>query len=129
MRDQISEVIEVQALSPVRGVSPPGPEEGEYGAVTLPGSWPVLSFVFFVAALAARVLVGLVPRELRPPLPRPLLAVLAVLVFSALGLLFGLLGRRNPQTAGTARIAIFLNAVALVLSLLATLAFFVILRR
>lgn len=128
MHDAVSEVSEVKALSPVRGVSPPGPEEGEYGAVTLPGSWPVLSFVFFVAALAARALVGLVPRELRP-LPRPQLAVLAVLVFAALGLLFGLLGRRNPQTAGTARIAIFLNAVALVLSLLATLAFFVIWRR
>lgn len=122
------EIREVKALAPAAGVSPPGADEGEYGAVSLPGSWPVLSFLFFTAALAARAVVGLIPRELRP-LPRPLLSIVAVLVFSGLGLIFGLLGRRNPQTAGTARIAMFLNAVVFVLSLLATAAFFAILQR
>jgi hypothetical protein len=118
----------VRALSPAAGVNPPSPEEGEYGAVALPSSWPVLSLLFFAAALAARVFVNLIPREVRP-LSRPVLTAVIVPAFALLGLLCGLLGKRNAQAAGTARLGIFLNAVTLALSFLALFAYWIILHR
>jgi hypothetical protein len=45
----------------------------------------------------------------------------------ALGLLFGLLGLRNPEGRGIARIGVFLNATVLVLGVLAFVVFFRIL--
>jgi hypothetical protein len=118
----------VRALSPAAGVNPPSPEEGEYGAVALPSSWPVLSLLFFAAALASRVFVNLIPREVRP-LPGPILTAVVVPVFAFLGLGCGLLGKRHRQAAGTARLGIFLNAVTLVLSFLALFAYWIILHR
>jgi hypothetical protein len=116
------------ALSPAAGVNPPSPDEGEYGAVALPSSWPVLSLLFFAAALASRIFVNLIPRELRP-LPGPILTAVVVPALALVGLFFGFVGRRNPRTAGTSRLGIFLNAVTLVLSFLALFAYWLILRR
>jgi len=118
----------VPALSPAAGINPPSPEEGEYGAVALPSSWPVLSLLFFAAALGSRLFVSLLPRELLP-FPRPLLTAMVVPVFALLGLVCGVLGKRNRQAAATARLGIFFNTVTLVLSFLALVAYWVIMHR
>ena len=81
-----------------------------------------------MGSLAARFLVRLVPRDWLEPWMRPLLPGLAVLIFAILGILFGLAGLRNAKGRGLARIALFLNVTVLVLGILATVAFFTILR-
>lgn len=106
----------------------PEPFGGEYGTITLSGAWHVLSLVFFVGALGARFLTALVPREaLTGVIWRPVLTAFSVPLLAALGLLFALVGLRNPAGRGAAKIALFLNAVVLVLSGLALWAFFYIL--
>lgn len=103
--------------------------EGEYAALDLPDGWHVASLVCFLGSLAARFLVRLLPRGWPEPWMRPILPGLAVLAFSLLGILFGLLGLRSAKGRGLARIALFLNVTVFVLGLLAVAAFFTILRR
>ncbi len=106
----------------------PEPGGGEYGTVTLPHVWHVLSLLFFAAAMGARFLTALIPRELlRGIIWRPLLTAFAVPLLATLGLLFALIGLRSPEGRGAAKIALFLNATVLVLSGLALWAFFRIL--
>lgn len=103
----------------------PDPLGGEYGTITLPHAWHVLSLVFFAAALGARFLTALVPRELIAGLIwRPILTAFAVPLLAAFGLLFALIGLRRPEGRGAAKIALFLNATVLLLSGLALWAFF-----
>jgi len=105
---------------------PPEPGGGEYGEVSLPELWHVASLAFFLAALGARFVVELVPAALRP-LPKPLLSAVAVPVLAGCGLALGLVGLGRVESRGIARIAVFLNAVALVLSALALAAYLYIL--
>ena len=91
---------------------------GEYGVVRVPDAWHVLSLLFFLAALGARFLTALIPRELSPMYYRPILTAYSIPMLAAVGLLFGLLGLRNPEGRSTARVALFLNGVVLVLGCL-----------
>lgn len=100
--------------------------EGEYGALDMPDAWHVASLVCFVAALGARFVVKLLPVA-NAYFGRVFLPGLAVLGLAVLGVLFGLLGLRNPEGRGIARIGIFLNATVLVLGVLAFVVFFRIL--
>lgn len=102
--------------------------DGEYGAIEVPDAWHVLSLVFFVAALGARFLVGLLPAVSGAgPFFRPMMSAMAVPTFAAAGLLFGLVGLRSARTRGAARIGILLNLIVLALSGLAFFAFYKIL--
>jgi hypothetical protein len=120
------------AMDPERSFDPLG---GEYGVVALPDAWHVLSLACFLAALGARFLAALLPRGFShgwPPgwggfLYRPLLTALLVPAFAGLGLLFGLLGLRRPESRSAARLALGLNGIVLALSALALLAYFAIL--
>ncbi len=106
----------------------PDPFGGEYGTITLPHSWHVLSLVFFGASLGARFLTSLIPRELLVGVIwRPVLTAFAVPLLAGLGVLFALPGLRHPEGRGAAKIALFLNGTVLVLSGLALWAFFRIL--
>lgn len=109
----------------VTGTAPP--PEDEYALVSLGGGPGLLSLVFFVLALGSRFLVDLLPPEMRPFPWGILLPGLGVPVLSFLGLLFGLVGVRRASGRGFARMGILLNSIALVLSALAILAFFLIL--
>ncbi len=114
-----------------RGDHPPHAElhDGAYGVVTSPGGFHILSLLFFLAALGARFVTALVPRELlRSVFPnRTTATAILVPAFAALGLLCALIALRNPETRGTARIALGLNGVVLLLSGLALWWFFRIL--
>lgn len=101
--------------------------DGEYGVIRIPDAWHVLSLLCFLAAMGARLLISLVPREVGPHFYRPLLTACAVPVLATIGILFGLLGLRNPEGRSTARVALFLNGVVLVLGILALAAFYWIL--
>jgi hypothetical protein len=90
----------------------------EYSVVRMPDAWHVLSLLFFLAALGARFLTALIPREVSPMYWRPILTAFAIPVLAAIGVLFGLLGLRHPEGRRTARIALFLNGVVLVLGCL-----------
>ncbi len=104
--------------------------DGEYAALDLPAGWHVASLVCFLAALGSRFLVSLfLPARWPSSWMRPLVPGVAVLLFAALGIVFGLLGLRNAKSRNMARIGVFLNAIVLVLGLLAAFAFFAILRR
>jgi hypothetical protein len=103
------------------------PFDGEYGAVTAPGGFHVLSLLCFVAALGARFLAPLLPAGLRGLLYRPVLIAFLVPAFAGLGFLFGLIALRKPETRGAAKIALGLNGIVLVLSGLLIWAFFRIL--
>ena len=106
----------------------PEPLVGEYGTVTLPHAWHVLSLVFFAAAMGARFLTALVPRELIAGIIwRPVLTAFTVPLLATIGLLCALIGLRRPEGRGAAKIALFLNATVLLLSGLALWAFFWIL--
>jgi ABC-type sugar transport system permease subunit len=106
----------------------PDPFAGEYGTVTLPHAWHVLSLAFFVAALGARFLTALVPRELLVGVIwRPVLTAFTVPLLATIGLLFALIGLRRPEGRGACKIALFLNVTVLALSGLALWAFFRIL--
>ena len=106
----------------------PEPLVGEYGTVTLPHAWHVLSLVFFAAAIGARFLTALVPRELIAGLIwRPVLTAFTVPLLATIGLLCALVGLRYPEGKAAAKVALFLNATVLLLSGLALWAFFRIL--
>lgn len=106
---------------------PSDPFGGEYGVVAMPDAWHVLSLVCFLTALGARFVAALMPRNLGGFLYRPVLAALLVPAFAALGIAFGLVALRKPETRGAGRIAVALNAIVLALSALALGAFFYIL--
>jgi ABC-type sugar transport system permease subunit len=104
---------------------PPAPLGGEYGTVTLPHAWHVLSLLFFAAAIGARFLTALIPRELLVGVIwRPVLTAFSVPLLAGIGLLFALLGLRKAEGRGAAKIALFLNATVLLLSGVALWAFF-----
>jgi len=108
--------------------NPPEPLGGEYGTVTLPHAWHVVSLLFFAAALGARFLTALIPRELLAGIIwRPVLTAFSVPLLATIGLLFALLGLRRPEGRSASRIALFLNATVLLLSGVALWAFFRIL--
>lgn len=113
-------------MSPTRPDDPLPFDEGEYAVLRVPDAWHVLSLVFFIAALGARFLVRLLPRG-SGFFYRPVLTAFLVPVLAGIGLLFGLVALRNPATRGFARVAVFLNLVVLVLSMLALAVFFWIL--
>ena len=103
----------------------PEPLSGEYGTITLPHAWHVLSLVCFAAAMGARFLTALIPRELLAGVIwRPVLTAFAVPLLATFGLLFALMGLRRPEGRGAAKVALFLNATVLALSGLALWAFF-----
>ena len=103
----------------------PEPLAGEYGTISLPHAWHVLSLVFFAAALGARFLTALVPRELiAGVIWRPVLTAFSVPLLAGIGLLFALIGLLKPEGRGAAKIALFLNATVLLLSGLALWASF-----
>lgn len=103
----------------------PEPVGGEYGTISLPHAWHVLSLLFFTAAMGARFLTALIPRELlRGIIWRPVLTAYLVPLLALLGVLFALIGLRRPEGRGAAKIALFLNATVLLLSSLALWAFF-----
>jgi len=110
-------------MSAIHPDDPPPFNEGEYAVLQVPDAWHVLSLVFFIAALGARFLVRFLPQG-RGIFYRPVLTAFSVPVLAGLGLLFGLIGLRNPATRGVARIAVFLNLIVLVLSALALAAYF-----
>lgn len=93
----------------------PEPAGGEYGSITLPHAWHVLSLLFFAAALGARFLTALIPRELLRGWP-PVLTLFSVPLLALIGVLFALIGLRYPEGKGAAKIALFLNVTVLVLS-------------
>lgn len=101
-------------------------DEGEYAVLKVPDAWHVVSLLFFIAALGSRFLVQFLPQG-RGFFYRPVLTAFLVPVFAGIGLLFGLIGLRNPATRGVARVAVFLNLIVLVLSALALVVFFRIL--
>jgi fumarate reductase subunit C len=105
----------------------PDPFGGEYGVVSVPDAWHVLSLLCFLASLGARFVAYLMPAGLRGFFYRPVLAALLVPAFAGLGMLFGLIALRKPETRGMARIALGLNGIVLVLSGIALAAFFYIL--
>ena len=94
----------------------------------MPAAWHVASLACFAASLGSRFLVKLLP-AVHLFFGRAFLSALAVLVLAGLGLIFGLLGLRNPEGRGIARIGIFLNATVLVLGTLGMAWFFRILSR
>ena len=95
----------------------PEPAGGEYGSITLPHAWHVLSLLFFAAALGARFLTALIPRELlRGIILPPVLPLFSVPLLALIGVLFALIGLRQPEGRGPAKIALFLNVTVLVLS-------------
>jgi hypothetical protein len=94
----------------------------------MPAAWYVASLACFAASLGARFLVKLLPFG-SLFFGRAFLSALAVPVLAALGLLFGLLGLRNPEGRGIARIGVFLNATVLVLGALGIAWFYRILSR
>lgn len=104
-------------------VDPPQ-DDDEYATLDVSTGWPVLSLVCFVGALGARYLVRFLPDDLVNWPWRRMMPTFGVLGFSFLGLVFGLLGLLRIEHRGLARVAILLNAVALLLGLLAVGAFF-----
>jgi hypothetical protein len=100
---------------------PHGAGGDEYDGVTAPPLAPLLALLCFVAALGSRFLVEVIPPELRP-MPRPFLSALVTPAFAIVGAALAMLGLRS-RSRGLARIALGLNAIVLLLSLLAIAAF------
>ncbi len=100
-------------------------DDGEYAVLRMPDAWHVVSLIFFVSSLGSRFLVALLPpgRGIFYP---PILSAYSVPVLAAIGLLFGLMGLRRPESRGVARIAVFLNLIVLGLSALAISVFYYI---
>ncbi|HEX3126865.1 MAG TPA: hypothetical protein VH394_06020 [Thermoanaerobaculia bacterium] len=113
-------------MSAIRPDDPLPFDEGEYSVLQMPDSWHVLSLVFFAASLGARFLVALLPSG-RGIFYRPILTAFSVPVLAGVGLFFGLVGLRRPETRNVARIAVFLNLIVLGLSALVIAAFYYIL--
>jgi hypothetical protein len=102
----------------------PDSPDGEYGVIRIPDAWHVLSLLCFLAALGARFLIALIPAEVHTFLYRPILTAVTVPAFALVGVCCGLLGLRNPAGRSTARVALFLNGVVLVIGGLAIAAFY-----
>ncbi len=100
-----------------------------YAPVETVEAWPVLSLLCFAASLGARLLSRLVPREFRPYPWGVVLPVGIAASLALLGILFALAGLARQRGRGLARIALLLNAIVLVLTVLAALAMVYILRR
>jgi hypothetical protein len=105
---------------------PPPFDDGEYAVLRMPDAWHVVSLVFFVASLGSRFLVAFLPSG-RGIFYRPILTAFSVPVLATIGLLFGLMGLRRPESRSVARIAVFLNLIVLALSALAISIFYYIL--
>ncbi|MFN7943673.1 MAG: hypothetical protein U0X73_18930 [Thermoanaerobaculia bacterium] len=103
--------------------------DDEYAPLEVPDAWHVVALVCFVAALASKLLVGLLPAELRSYPASVLLPPLASALASTCGLLFALMGLRQARGRALARAALMLNSVVLLLCALAIAAFYWILRR
>ena len=85
----------------------------EYEVVALRLSWGALSLACFLLTLPARSLFRLQPWRPEQVWLWPLVPVAAIAVLSFLGLLAGLAGLRTPQSRGTAKVGVLLNAVVL----------------
>jgi hypothetical protein len=106
-----------------------GERDDAYAPLEAPDALPVLSLLFFAAALASRPLARLLPRDL-VPWPRAVLVPVAVAILaSSIGALLAAVSLRNPKRRGIARLALLLNAVVLVLTALAGAAMIWIFRR
>jgi cytochrome bd-type quinol oxidase subunit 2 len=79
---------------------------------------PVVSLALFLAALGSRFLVRLLASELSFR-ARVLMPGALSLSFALVGLLLAWLALRHPRRRAVARVAVFLNAVVVALSLLA----------
>lgn len=100
--------------------------EGEYSVLEVPDAWHVLSLVFFAAALGARYLTTFLPSG-RGFFYRPVMTAFSVPLLASIGLIFGLIGMRRPDSRAVSRVAVFLNLIVLALSALAITAFYAIL--
>jgi hypothetical protein len=85
-----------------------------YEAVSLREFWGFLSLASFLASLATRWTVRILPRELQGWDRIPPNAVLLVPAFAALGLLFAWIAGRKATITG--RVGFLLNAVVLGIS-------------
>jgi hypothetical protein len=101
--------------------------EGEYGEIRLGESWKhVGSLLCFVAALGSKYLVQGIPRELLP-IQRSWMPIPVTLLLTFVGITLGLAGLRHSQSAGLAKLGLFLNATTFGLACLAFLFFVYIL--
>ena len=107
----------------------PETDDGEYGVIRIPDAWHVLSLLCFLSALGARFLIALIPAEVHTFVYRPVLTAFSVPAVALVGVFCGLLGLRNPAGRSTARVALFLNGVVLVIGGLAITAFYWIMPR
>jgi hypothetical protein len=106
------------------------PERDEaYSPLEASDTLPVVSLALFGLALAARPLVRLLPRELRPYPWGVVLPVAFALLTATLGALLAAASLRLPRRRGLARLALLLNVTVLALTALTLLAMFWIIRR
>ena len=101
----------------------------EYAVLEVRDAWQAVSLLCFAGALGSKLLVTLVPRELRPSRWGVLLPLAVTLVLALVGLACGLVALRRSSARGASHIAVFLNAVVVGLAVLALVAFFAILGR
>ena len=95
--------------------------DGEYGEIRLGDSWKhVASLLCFLAALGSKYLVQGIPRELLPIHPS-LMPIPLTLLLAGVGIALGMAGLRRSQSAGLAKLGVFLNATAFGLACLAFL--------
>jgi hypothetical protein len=105
-----------------------GTTADEYQVVGVSGErLGALSLLFFLAALGSRYLVRLLPASLRHYPHGAFYSAVGAPLLSGLGLLVALLALRVSARKTTARLALFLNLVAFLLSSLLLAAFFAIL--
>jgi hypothetical protein len=106
-----------------------GERDDAYQPLEAPDVLPVLSLLFFAAALGSRPLARLLPRDL-VPWPRAVVVPVAIAILaSSIGALLAAVSLRNPRRRGIGRLALLLNAVVLVLTALAGAAMIWIFRR
>ena len=96
-----------------------GERDDAYAALEAPDALPIVSLLLFAAALAARPLARLVPRELRTYPLGVLLPVAIACAASLAGAALALWSLRRSPRRGVARLALLLNGVVLALTGLA----------